>query len=61
MPNHIHGIVVFNDVGAHPCGRPGMNDNDNSNARAGTRLAPTEECGDFEKGIFKCVTVNHTA
>lgn len=22
MPNHFHGIVVINDVGATPCGRP---------------------------------------
>jgi putative transposase len=30
MPNHFHGIVIINNtVGAAPCGRPGITDNDN--------------------------------
>ncbi len=28
IPHGSIGFVVLNDVGAHPCGRPGLNDND---------------------------------
>ncbi len=48
MPNHIHGIVVINRVGAWPCVRPPIDDN--ANDRVETSPTPTD-CGMVRKTV----------
>jgi putative transposase len=55
MPNHMHGIIFINIVGATPCGRPDLMDRQYQNTGQPRRVAPT--MGDI-MDWFKTMTTN---